>query len=179
MTPAQNAAIKADIAANSDLNVFPNTSDGNFEIARLYNLAAAPDFYVWRTNVPTAEVFDMVQWAKLTPADAPDGTLAWQCRSLACQGKQFNLQTILTGRDKIDASKANIRSGFQDALTNVPSGAGGAGQPAGWGALQTALSRKATRLEKLLSTGNGTQASPGTMGFEGLVDYVAIGEARA
>lgn len=179
MTPAQNAAIKADIAANSDLNVFPNTSDGNDAIANLYNAPASPAFYVWRTNVPTAEVFDQVQWAKLTPADSPDGTLAWQCRSLACQGKQFNLQTILTGRDYIDASKPNIRSGFQDALTGVPSGAGGVTQAAGWVALQQALSRKATRLEKLLATGAGTQPSPATMGFEGSVNYSDIGTARA
>lgn len=179
MTPAQNAAIKADIAANGDLNTLPAGSDGSFEIARLYNLPASPDFYVWRTNVPTAEVFDQVQWAKLTPNDAPDGTLAWQCRSLACQGKQFNLQTILTGRDYIDASKPNIRSGFQDALTGVPSGLNGATQAAGWVALQTALSRKATRLEKLLATGTGTQPSPATMGFEGSVNYSDIGAARA
>lgn len=179
MTPAQNAAIKADIAANADMNTIPLGSDGSFAIASLYNATAVPDFFVWRTNVPTAEVFDQVQWAKLTPADAPDGTLAWQCRSLACQGKQFNLQTILTGRDKIDASKANIRSGFHDALTGVPSGASGATQAAGWVALQTALSRKATRLEKLLATGNGTQPSPATMGFEGAVSYSDIDTARA
>lgn len=179
MTPAQNVLIKADIAANSDLNAFPATSDGDFEIARLYNLPAVPDFYVWRTNVPTAEIFDQVQWAKLTPTDTPDGTLAWQCRSLACQGKQFNLQTILAGRDKIDASKPNIRSGFQDALTGVPSGAGGATQAAGWVALQTTLSRKATRLEKLLATGTGSQATPATMGFEGSVNYSDITAARA
>lgn len=179
MTPAQNAAIKADITANGDLNSQPANGDGCFEIARLYNLPATPDFYVWRTNVPTAEVFDQVQWAKLTPTDAPDGTLAWQCRSLACQGKQFNLQTILTGREKIDASKPNIRAGFQDALTNVPSSAGGATQPAGWNQLQQALSRKATRLEKLLATGTGSQGSPATMGFEGTVNYTDIGAVRA
>lgn len=179
MTPAQNAAIKADIAANADLNAFPNTSDGNSEIAALYNAPAVPDFYVWRTNVPTAEVFDQIIWANLTPIDVPDTTQAWMNRSLACQGKQFNLQTILTGRDKIDASKANIRAGFQDALTAIPSGVGGANKQAGWANLQTALSRKATRLEKLLATGTGTQATPATMGFEGSVNYGDIGAARA
>lgn len=179
MTPAQNAAIKADIQANNDLNAFPNTSDGNDAIASLYNAPAVPDFFVWRTNVPTAEVFDQIQWAKLTPTDAPDTTQAWMNRSLACQGKQFNLQTILTGREFINAAKPNIRSGFQDALTNVPSGAGGATLAAGWAALQSTLSRKATRLEKLLATGSGTQAVPATMGFEGSINYSDIGTARA
>lgn len=179
MTPAQNAAIKADIQANSDLNAFPNTSDGNSAIAVLYNAPAAPDFYVWRTDVSTAEVFDQIIWANLTPQDVPDTTQAWMNRSLACQGKQFNLQTILTGRDKIDASKSNIRAGLQDALTGVPSGAGGANKQAGWTALQKNLSRKATRLEKLLATGTGTQASPAVMAFEGSVTYPDIDAARA
>ena len=60
MTPAQNATIKADILAAVDMNTLPANSDGSFEIARLYNLPAAVDFYVWRTNIPTQEIFDTV-----------------------------------------------------------------------------------------------------------------------
>lgn len=179
MTPAQNATIKADITASGDLNAFPNTSDGNDAIARLYNLRASPDFYVWRTNIPTQEVFEAITWANLTPNDAADGTQLWLNRAMACQGKQFNLQTILTGRDYIDASKTNLRAGFQDALTQVPSGVGGALRSAGWTTLQTVMSRKATRLEKLLATGTGSQATPATMGFEGSVNYSDITAARA
>lgn len=178
MTPSQNAVIKADILANPDLNSAPMNGDGAWAISDLYNLIAIPDFYVWRTNVPTQEIFDAITWANLTPADVADGTQIWLNRAMACQGKQFNIQTLVTGRDFINASKVNIRVGFQDALTQIPSGVGGANRAAGWATLQLIMSRKATRLEKLLATGAGTQAIPALMSFEGLVNYQTIQAAR-
>lgn len=178
MTPAQNAVIKADILANPDLNAPLMNGDGAWTIANLYNLIVVPNFFVWRTCIPTQEIFDAITWANLTPADAADGTQLWLNRAICCQGKQFNLQTILTGRDFIDASKANIRVGFQDALTQIPSGVGGTIRSAGWATLHLMMSRKATRLEKLLATGVGTQASPALMGFEGNVNYQTIQAAR-
>ena len=60
LTSAQQAAIKADILANPDLSAQPNNSDGAFEIARLYNLPASPTFLVWRTDAPTADIFDSI-----------------------------------------------------------------------------------------------------------------------
>ena len=70
LTPAQATALKADILANADLNIQPNTSDGAFEIARLYNLAAVPAFTVWKTNVAINNVgkaFNGAELAGLTP----------------------------------------------------------------------------------------------------------------
>ena len=58
MTSAQLATLKAHIDASSDLNVFPNNSDGAVEIAKLLDLAASPDYYVWRTNVTRQESYD-------------------------------------------------------------------------------------------------------------------------
>lgn len=180
LTPAQQAAVKADIIAN--FAGVPNNTDGAFAIAATYNTEAAGPFYLYRTNIAPQEIFDQVQWSKLTPADTPDGTVTWSNRSLACQGKQFNLQIILQGQTAIDANKSSIRSGLQDALTNVPSAAGGATQAAGWvGVRDTVLARKASRIEKLLNAGGGNGSTPAlaaTLGFEGPVSYQDIDAAR-
>ena len=136
-------------------------------VVKAFNAPASPDFTVWKTSVRTEEVFDAINWATLTPADIPDGTAAYTNRSLACQGKQFNLQTILTGRDSISGSKLNIRAGLQDALTNVPSGTGGNPVNAGWAGVKAVLSRLATRGEQLFAIGTGSVASPATLVLDG------------
>lgn len=177
LTNAQLIALKAEIAADPALNALPNTADDAFTIADALNLAV--DFYVWNTNVQTQVVFDAITWTNLTPADAPDGTALWTNRSLACQGKQFNLQTMLTGRESINAAKTNIRVGLQDALTQLPSGPNGAARSGGWAAVQLVLQRKATRAEKVLATGTGTTASPALLSFEGSLFYQNVLDARA
>ena len=191
LTLAQNAAIKADIAANIDLSVIPAGSDGSFEIARLYNLPAAPAYMVWRTNALTKDIFDAIDWTKYTPADAPEATGIYTARAMAIQTKQMNLQNILTGRDQLDTSKPSIRAGLRDAVIQLPAGANGANISAGGGngatagvTVLTACTRAATRIEKLLSTSPpaaGTVTGPvtaGLLGFEGVVTYPLIEEAR-
>lgn len=175
LSSAQKATLKAAIAANTTvpggtsiynatpINQIPNNSDGNQAIAEWYNTTAVPDFFVWNSQAPIASVFDNVVWANLTPTDPPDGTQAWANRSLACQGKQFNLQTILIGaQGVINGTKANIRAGLQDALTSVPSAAGGTTQAAGWTNVRDkGLARKATRAEKLFADTTGGNGSTG------------------
>ncbi|MES2323279.1 MAG: hypothetical protein V4633_13525 [Pseudomonadota bacterium] len=179
MNNAQLLLIKAEIVADPVLNARPNTSDGADAIATALNLAASPDFFVWQTSMPTQSLFDAIVWANLTPSGAPDGTATWTNLALACQGKQFNIQTMLTGRESINPSKVNIRTGLQDALTQVPSGAAGASRSAGWTTVQIAMQRKATRAEKVLATGTGTAVSPALLGFEGQVSYQDVLDARS
>jgi hypothetical protein len=186
LTPAQKATFKNAIAANTTpaggtgtyastpINQIPNTSDGLIAIRYFYNTPTSPTFHVYRTSVPTADIFDQVVWSNLTPSDAPDGTQTWANRSLACQGKQFNLQTLLIGAaGAVNAAKANVRSGLQDALTNVPSGAGGATVAAGWvGVRDNVLARPASVVEKLFATttaqqDGSTAAKAATMTLEG------------
>lgn len=183
LTTAQfNAAVKADIAANSDLNTNPNNDDGAYAIAALYNVSAVPSFTVWCSTIPSSQIFNGIVWANLTPNDAPDGTQVWADRSLCCQGKQFNIQTMLGGQQSLSTGLASIRAGLQDALTNIPSGTGGAIVSAGWVALRDGvLKRLATRLEKLLadtSGGNGAAATPAALVYEGQVTPQAIAAAR-
>lgn len=182
MTSAQLATLKADILADGALNAFPNNSDGNSAIVAAYTLFPGTDFFVWATDVLVTSVYDQIVWASLTPTDAPDGTQLWANRSLACQGKQFNVQILLQGQPRINGSKVNVRAGLQDALTNVPSGVAGALVSAGWVNVRTALARKANRYEKLFAvTTAGNGAAPvtaATMALEGVVSLQDVTDAR-
>jgi hypothetical protein len=179
LSPAQLAALKADIIADGALNAIPNSSDGNYAIAAAYNLDAAPVFTVWRSTTPADDVFNGITWANLTPNDAPDASQAWLNRALACQGKQFNVQTMLSGRTTVASGKINIRAGFQDALTNVPSGAAGAAVSAGWVTVRDGMKRNATRAEKLFATGgNGAFATPADLVLEGRISLQDVTDAR-
>jgi hypothetical protein len=178
LNQAQLVTLKADIAADPVLSILPMSNASGDTIAAAYNSAASPDFIVWNPSTATKDVMDAITWANLTPSDAPDGTAAWTNRALACQGKQFNIQTMLVGRDLVDATKVNLVAGLQDALTNVPSGAAGATKSGGWANVKIALTRKATRAEKLFGSGTGTAATPGLMGFIGRITQDDVTTAR-
>lgn len=170
LTTAQLAALKANIQGTSTLNSSVALQDWA-AVANYYNTIASPTFTVWCSTVPTAQIFNSIIWANMTPVDAPDGTLTWETRSLCCQGKQFNLQTMLGGQQQLSTGLASIRSGLQDALTNLPSGASGALLSAGWVTLRDGpLKRSATNGEKVFATGgNGAFATPADLGFEGTI----------
>lgn len=175
MTPAQASTLKA--LAMADQTAAALISIGNdMGLADWFNEPTAT--WIWRTSVPADEVFDAISWANLTPADAPDGTAQYTNRALQCQAKQINLQIILQGRERIAGAKATIRAGLSDALLNVPSGAGGALQSAGWAGVKAVLSRLATRAEAALASGAGTQAAPSTPAFDGMLHFMEIPAIR-
>lgn len=156
--------------------------------AAAMNMATA-GFWVYRTSIPVAEVFDAIVWANFTPSDVvPTDTSLnndiFQSRQIACQTKQMNLQTMIVGQSSISGAKANIRAGLQDALTNIPSGANGATRAAGWTTVRdTVLARLATRAERLYAntgSGNGgTAATAAALTFEGDLTPADIQAARA
>jgi hypothetical protein len=178
LSTAQLATLKADILADGALNAKPNNSDGDLEVAAAYNIVDA-SYEVWASTTSADIVSNGITWANLTPTDAPDSTQLWMNRSLACQGKQFNVQTMLAGRASIASGKSNIRAGLQDALTNVPSGAAGATVSAGWTGVRDSMKRLATRAEKLFATGSGTFASPSDLVFEGNLSWQDVYNARS
>lgn len=160
MTPDQLATLKADMLASPDMAGIPMTNAGTDQIRALYNTASTTD--VWRTEAPVKGIYDAIDWSKYTPSDAADGTAIQTNRLLSIQTKQMNLQNMLQGRDTIDASKANIRAGLRDAVTQLPAGASGAMVASGGtsgSAVLAACVRKATRFEKLFSTGPVTTGS--------------------
>lgn len=168
MTPEQYAILN-DLAAADPVAQAYVTDAGADDQALADWLNAATTKYIWRTYTPGDDVYDAITWASLTPADAPDGTALWTNRALMCQAKQINLQIILQGKERIATVKENTRAGLSDALLNVPSGVGGTMQGAGWVAVKKAISRIGTRAEIALATGAGTQASPSTPAWEGIL----------
>lgn len=183
LSASQLAALKADIIAASDqacvdLEADPTNADKAFAVKDLYNLLASPDSFVWQTTAPVRDVFDAITWANYTPQDAVpasgDAIHVFNARMLVIQTKQMNLQNMLVGRVTLDASKANIRAGLRDAVINLPAGTNGASVTAGGASgatVMNALTRKATRVEKLLITSSPSTGgvTAGVMGFEGLL----------
>lgn len=155
LTPAQQAAVKADILANSDLDALPNTGDGAFAIAELYNLDASPVFTAWRPNVPVGDVKQVIDWTEL----------------IAASIGERDTFVIMLADGSLDASDINVRQGIADIF----SGPGGAVSRA---ALLELSKRDALRIEALLSTGTGTEATPATMDRVGTIGYQDVWAAR-
>lgn len=166
MTPAQYTTLKS--LADADQTASALIAQGN-DIGLADWMNAPTSQYIWRQYTPADDVFDAIVWANLTPIDAPDGTALWTNRALLCQAKQINLQIMLQGKERIATAKATTRAGLPDALLNVPSGASGATQSAGWAAVKSVISRIGTRAEMALATGAGTQGSPSVPSFDGTI----------
>jgi len=157
LTPAQNALIRADVAANADLNIYPMVGDGAFAIALLYNAPAAPSFIVWKNEVVIDEIMrNGMDWTRV------DNLSVGKAR----------IWDYMTRLGVIDAGKVNIRSGIDAAWV------GTAQDLAVRAAVYVHCKKPATRLQKLLSTGTGTDAIPATMSFTGIVSYQQIEAAR-
>ena len=157
LTPAQMATLKANIIADAAFNGLPLNTDGAVTIANAYNLAAAPAFTVWKTNVPIVEVgraFNGAELAGLTT------------------GNQTRLQTIAQYLSAgVNPSLIDNRQFFDDVF----SGAGGnTTRPK----LLTLWKRLALRIEKLFATGTGSDASPATLTWEGQISYADVEAAR-
>ena len=178
-TTAQLTTLKAAILAETD-PAFVALRQANNEqgMADWYN--APSTFYVWRPIADASLILDAIVWSSLTPADTADGNAIFTNRALVCQAKQLNLQILLQGRDSLATGRTNVRNALSDALLNVPAGAAGALLDAGWlgaGKVKEAISRLATRCERLFSTGTGTAGTPGLLVYEGTVTAQDISDA--
>ena len=194
LTTAQLATFKSAIQANTatipsgqtwtnsfagvQVKFIPNTPDGNATVAGWYNQQANPNFFGNFASVQVNDILNAITWKNFTPTDAVPVDTAlnvaiWNARNAMCQTLQMNVQNLIIGRLTIDATKGKIRSGFQDSLSTVPSGTGGANQDAGWAAVQKILCRKGTFGEALFadtSSGNGGgNTTAATFTFEGLL----------
>ena len=155
LTPSQQTALKAFINGDPTLSAFPNTADGAFAVAVLLNQPATPSFFVWRSNMPTADAKKAMVWTEFIGRSAGERD-AW---------------TFMLSNGIINASDANVRQGILDIF----SGPSGAGTRA---ALLAIAARLASVVEKLFSTGTGSQASPATMTREGAVSFQDVWDAR-
>lgn len=153
LTAEQKAVLAADVAADPAFANLPHNSDGAFEIARAYNLLAAPAFIVWKTAVETKQIMENgFVWT------AVDGLTAGKAR----------IWEWMASVGSINPAKVNVRQGLADAF-----GAASAMATA----IMPHLKRSATRAEKLFASGTGSDASPATMTFEGNLSYADVQSA--
>lgn len=138
----QLQTLKAAIAADPALNSQPNGSDGNAMIAAAFNIGASPEFIIWRSDVPVAEVMQNgFDWTRV------DNLSVGKAR----------IWDWMTQFGSFDPSRVNIRAGIDATWV------GTAADLAVRAAVYVHCKRAATRGEKLYSTGTGSDASPATL----------------
>lgn len=177
MNDTQLQAIAAALRAEADAAVVAALSIRD-DVTLADWLNADSTFVVWRSLTPTNELANAINWSAFTPADAADGTQLWLNRAMACQGKQFNIQNLLlAAQGQLASGLPNIRQALNDALTNIPAGAGGAMLSAAWAAVRTLMQRPARRVERIFATGAGTSATPGVLVVEGAASITDVSTA--
>lgn len=155
LTRNQLQAIKAAILADPVLVAFPQNADGAFAIAAELNKEAAPAFTVWRTSVEVAEI--MSNGFRWTDVDS-------------LTAAKYRTWELMVALGTISPNKPNVRQGIRDCWGN--------GTPQEI-AILVHFKRLATRAEKLLANGTGTDAEPANLRFEGGLSYQDVIAARA
>lgn len=192
MTPAELTALRAAINAVPALTVLPKNGDTDLEIAAYFNEPSSPEVRVWNPVAPVRSIMDTFNWAAFTPADSmPESNVdtaaiqRYTARLLAIQTKQINLQLMLQGRETVDATLDNFRTGLRDALVAVPAGVGGAGITVAGANASNALNactRVATRGEVVFAdpTPKATGVvSARIMNYVGAISPQDVANARA
>lgn len=157
LTAAQKTTLAAAIAADPTLSAFPNTSDGNFDLAQHLSFTLpSPAFRVWRTNLPTKDVKKAIVWAEYIGSTSV--------------GERDALNLIISN-GIVDASDPNVRQAFLTIF-------GSPQQATTRANLTNIAKRDATLIEKILATGTGSEGSPATMTFEGIISATEVADAR-
>ena len=168
LTPAQKTVIANDIRNNPTLFNQPFNSDGYQFIADFYNALAAPDYWVWRTAVSKAE------YVQQTSAE---GTIfSWTGTGFITrsQGERDAWHELFNSNETANPSLSQVRQAFTDIFSG-----GTAPAPANRTHLATVSRRKADVIEKLLASGgNGSTATPSTMGAEGTLIPSQVQDVR-
>lgn len=152
LTPAQRTTLRAHIDATPDLQALYTIGDLS-GLADLLNATATPAFVVWRTRVTRAEImqngFDWVRVDNLSVGKAR----IWEWM-------------FLDG--PINPSKPNIQAGIAESWKGTQADLDVRA------AVLAHCRRSASRVEKLFSTGVGTDANPATMAVEGPLNYTEL-----
>ena len=157
LTQAQYTALKADIIADPAFNSVPDNSDGDFAIAAAYNLAANPQWVVWKTSVQRGEILENgFDWTRLDNLSV---------------GKARVWSDIFVD-GALNASKLNVRAGIEEVWKGTQADLDVRAVVYGH------CKRDATRAETLFSTGTGSDAVPATMSHQGNLSYQDVGIAR-
>ena len=158
LTTAQEQALAALIAADPALSLIPQSIDGAFAVAAELNLAASPEFVVWRTSVSQDTIMQNgFDWTRVDNLSVgPARVWEWM---------------FSNAERAINPSKANVRAGIEAVWK------GTAQDLAVRAAVYVHCKRPATRAEKLLATGTGTTETPALLTFEGDLRYQDVLDA--
>ena len=149
LTQAQKTTLKNFINSTPAILALFNAGDYLGAAAAL-NANAAPDFWVWRTNVSRAEIYHQ------TSVDAT--TWSWTIYKNQSATEQ-NAWVQMFMNDAANFALPNFRAGIAVIF---------AGAAAAQNTHCLAIGRRlASIVEKLLATGTGSTASPATMLSEG------------
>lgn len=159
------ATIKANILASPDL-----VGQQDTVIADLYNLAASPTYWVWRTTVSRSDLY--TKQNDLAIAGAQTGF--WNWTTYKNQGvAEQNAWVQMFMSDVATFAAQNIRDGIAAIFT------GSAQATAQVNHCLSIGRRQALRIEKLLATGTGSTASPATLGVEGTISAQNVSDILA
>lgn len=162
MTPAQLAALKAAIAAETApalvaLRTVNNGGPDEQGIANWYNGASTT--VCWRTNVTRSEIYHQT---------SAEGT-NWEWNTYKSQAvTEQNAWTQMFMGDQADFSLPGMRTGVEKIF-----GAANAQTVH----IKAIAKRVATRAEKVFATGTGTTAAPAVFGWQGQVAAQAVSDA--
>lgn len=161
LTSPQLATLKAYINSVPARAALPNDSDSALQIAASLNAPASPAWVVWRSSVPTLDIGRAVNYV----AVAAMTTANLDRVRLFCE----------MNPSSFDPSRSDIRTFMSDTFSGALGGQGQASRDA----LDALYRRNATLIEKVLSSGTGSTASPATLGYEGSIGYADVQAARS
>jgi hypothetical protein len=148
-------ALQASVAARNDT-----------ETARLLNLDASPEFWVYRTRVHKSE---------FTNGTGPEGTtFSWTGTGFITRsvGERDAWRELFGTDGYCDPSLANVRQAFVDIFSGATAPA-----PANRTHLAAVARKRASAFERIFATGTGTTVSPGALVVAGPADIEHVGRA--
>lgn len=161
LTSPQLATLKAYINSVPAWAALPNDSDSALQIAASLNAPASPAWVVWRSSVPTLDIGRAVNYV----AVAAMTTANLDRVRMFCE----------MNPSSFNPSRSDIRTFMSDTFSGALGGQGQASRDA----LDALYRRNATLIEKVLSSGTGSTASPATLGYEDSIGYADVQAARS
>jgi len=152
LTGAMLTIVGNDIRARAAEMGWTGLDSGSYNvydpIALWYNQLASPEYIVWKTSVSWEDLMrTSMDWTRV------DNLAVGKARIWEWLGRL----------GAFDPSEPNIRAGIDQAWV------GTAADLAVRAAIYTQCKRACKNIEKVFAVGNGTTASPATMGYEGVL----------
>lgn len=163
LSNAQLVTLRDHIAANPAVNTLPHTPDNAQVVADVYNLDASPVYWVWRTWLPTQELYDVT---------TPEGT-SWNWDLFeGLVDSKLNTWREMNRSDGLNMSLPNVQAAIGKIWSTAP-------QAPQKTHILTAGRRRAQLGERLYAQGTGSTAVPGTMAEEGDITRANVEDAWA